>query len=423
MLKKFLASSNGTLVAVCLGWLLCAIDIVLLILFQEEIAQSLSLDVQKIRIGIGVGLLGSAIGGIWFAQLGDQVGRVKALAISVLFYSIATGLMAFIQDINQLYLLRFLAGMGTGGEWSIGFALLAEVSAQKKRGLMGGIVAMMFNIGTFIGILFYQSDLGWRWSFGLMATPAIFSWVFRMFLPESQTWLDLEHAKQKGLLNDALKAQTQKAPIQMILKTPWLKTTLLTTLVFTIMNFGFYAFSTLFMNYLQSSENGGLHLAKEAQFPFQLILNLASLVSVFTAGFLSDLIGRRKAFALFCTLGGIGFILLISQLNAGQIALDALKLPFALCCFGFGINGIMGIYTPELYPTHLRSTGPGFCQNIGKGIGGMAGPIICGILLKKSDFATVFELIGGMMILLVFVIWLLPEVGKREIKALEETVG
>ncbi len=82
----------------------------------------------------------------------------------------------------------------------------------------------------------------------------------------------------------------------------------------------------------------------------------------------------------------------------------------------------MGIYTPELYPTHLRSTGPGFCQNVGKGIGGLAGPIVCGILLKKSDFATVFEVIGACMILLVLVIWLFPEVGKREIKALEERV-
>ena len=152
----------STVIAVSLGWLFSAVDIILLILFQEEIAQDLNLEIQAVRIAIGVGLLGSAIGGLFFAQLGDRWGRVKSLGLSIILYSLATGLMAFSQSQLQLYTLRLIAGIGTGAEWSIGFALISEVWSSRSRGRVGGLVASMFNIGTFMAIALFQSPLGWR---------------------------------------------------------------------------------------------------------------------------------------------------------------------------------------------------------------------------------------------------------------------
>jgi MFS family permease len=284
---------KATVVAISLGWLFSAVDIILLILFQNEIASDLALELQTVRIAIGVGLLGSAVGGLFFAQLGDRWGRVKALSASIIIYSVATGLMAFSQSKFELFGLRFLAGIGTGAEWSIGFALLSEVWSPKSRGAIGGLVASMFNIGTFIAIGLFQSPLGWRGSFGIMVTPALFAIILRRIIPESPVWLDFQEAKRRGELKDDLVVASEKSPIRSAFSGPIKWTTIKLTLLFAVMNLGFYSFSTEFINYLQSDvSQGGLALEKAAQLPFQLTLNCASLVAVILAGWLSDRLGR-----------------------------------------------------------------------------------------------------------------------------------
>src|SRR5512135_139626 len=152
-----MANQRATVVAACLGWFFSAVDTVLLILFQKEVASTLGVDPQAIRIAIGVGLLGSAFGGIVLAQLGDRLGRVRTLGWSVILYSVATGGMAVAPNAPILMAFRFLAGVGTGGEWSLGFALIAEVWPRARRGTLGGIVSAMFNLGTFLAIGLYQS--------------------------------------------------------------------------------------------------------------------------------------------------------------------------------------------------------------------------------------------------------------------------
>ena len=409
----------STVVAVSLGWLFSAVDIILLILFQEEIAQDLNLEIQAVRIAIGVGLLGSAIGGLFFAQLGDRWGRVKALAISIILYSLATGLMAFSQSKLQLYALRLIAGIGTGAEWSIGFALLSEVWSNKSRGRVGGLVASMFNIGTFVAIALFQSPLGWRYSFGVMVFPAIFAVFLRRFIPESPVWLRFQKAKENGTLSLALAQEVERAPLKAALsgQSRWITFRLI--LLFTLMNLGFYSFSTVFINFLKAShEHGGLALDKTGQLPFQLLLNVASLFSVILAGSLSDFLGRKKASLLFCLIGFVGFLSLYSQLQvdlSSQSASTGLMLPFTLCCVGFGMNGVMGIYAPELFATHLRSTGPGLSQNLGKGLGGMIGPPLAGMLVVSQGFPVVLSLPAWLFLLTALLLFTFPEVGGKDL--------
>ena len=255
----------STVSAVSLGWLFGAVDIILLILFQEEIARDLSVELQTVRIAIGVGLLGSAFGGLFFAQLGDRLGRVKALSLSIIIYSVATGLMAFATTKMELFGLRFIAGIGTGAEWSIGFALLSEVWPSKSRGAVGGLVAAMFNLGTFIAILFFHSSLGWRLSFGIMLAPALFAIVLRRLIPESSIWLEFDQSRRAGTLSTALENQVKRPPIVAAFRgrAKWL--TFRTTLIFAVMNLGFYSFSTVFINFLKAATDpdGGLGLTKK----------------------------------------------------------------------------------------------------------------------------------------------------------------
>ena len=410
----------STVSAVSLGWLFGAVDIILLILFQEEIAADLAVELQTVRIAIGVGLMGSAFGGLFFAQLGDRLGRVRALAISIIIYSVATGLMAFASSKLELFGLRFIAGIGTGAEWSIGFALLSEVWPSKSRGAIGGLVAAMFNLGTFVAIMLFHSSLGWRWSFGIMVAPALFAIILRRIIPESPIWLKFNEARKSGNLSANLLSQVKRPPIVAAFRgtTKWL--TLRTTLIFAVMNLGFYSFSTVFINFLKasSSDGGGLGLSKEEQLPFHLALNIAGLLSVILAGWLSDRIGRRKAFVGFCLIGVSGFLWLSLELaginGSGPSAVtQTLIAAFAVCCMGFGVNGVMGVFTPELFPTYLRSTGPGVSQNLGKGIGGLMGPPLAGALVATQGYEYVLGLPLWVFLAIGCLIWTLPEVGGR----------
>lgn len=408
----------ATVIAVSLGWLFSAVDIILLILFQEEIAADLSVEVQALRVAIGIGLLGSAFGGLFFAQLGDRWGRVRALASSIILYSLATGLMAIAQSELQLYLLRFIAGLGTGAEWSIGFALLSEVWSDRSRGRVGGLVAGMFNLGTFVAIALFQSSLGWRYAFGIMVLPSLFAITLRRWIPESRVWLNLQHLRSSASLSDLRKNEIEMSPLKATFTQNCRGITWRLTLLFVLMNLGFYSFSTVFINYLKADlSSGGLGLDKEGQLPFQLALNITSFVSVVLAGTFSDFLGRRRAALGFCLLGFIGFTLLHVQLKEsyGIYSETTLLVPFSLCCMGFGINGVMGVFAPELFPTHLRSTGPGVSQNLGKGIGGMAGPPLAGFFVAQQGFPFVLGLPAYLFILIAVLIYSFPEVGGRSL--------
>ena len=406
---------RATIIAVALGWLFSAVDIILLILFQSEIAADLGLELHAVQVAIGVGLLGSAFGGLLFAQLGDRIGRVKALALSIIIYSTSTALMALSSSRVELYALRFIAGVGTGAEWSIGFALLSEVWPARSRGAMGGLVAGMFNVGTFVAIGLFQSSLGWRGAFGVMFTPALFAIMLRRLIPESPVWLDFQDAKARGVLSPTLSIIAEHSPVRAAFSGRARGLTLRLTLIFALMNLGFYSFSTTFINYLQSAPpQGGLGLDKAGQLPFQLTLNLASFSAVLSAGWLSDRLGRRRAALSFCILGLIGFSWLYIAMSQA-FTTDALLMPFALCCVGFGINGVMGIFAPELFPTPLRSTSPGVSQNLGKGVGGLIGPPLAGLLAVTLGYATVLSAPGLVFILIALLIYTLPEVGGRSL--------
>jgi MFS family permease len=409
---------NRSVLAACLGWMFSAVDIVLLILFQNDVADALGVPVQTIKMATGVGLLGSAIGGVVFAQFGDRYGRVRTLGWCVILYSLATAGMALSPNAAVLILMRFIAGFGTGGEWSVGFALVAEVSPRTGRGGLGGLVAAFFNIGTFVAIALFQAPLGWRAAFGVMALPALGVLWLRRNVPESPVWVALQEARKRGEVDEALEARFRRAPVRLLFAPGMVGLTLKTTLLFVLMNFPFYAFSTTFVDYLQSQ--GGLAMTKAQQAPYQVMLNTLSLAAAIGAGWLSDRVSRRLVFAGLCAAGATGAFLLYAAVKGAGYGVPAgLMAIFALATIGYGINGLVGTMAAELFPTHLRSTGPGFCQNVGKGLGGLAGPIIAGVMVTKQGFAPVLALPGFFLAALALYVWVLPRADAREVRPVE----
>ncbi len=411
-----------SIVAACFGWLFSAIDIVLLLIFQFDISKALHVAPAQIGLAIAAGSAGSAVGGILFTHIGDRYGRVRALGWSVVLYSAATAGMALSPNLSILVAMRFLSGIGTGGEWSLGFALVAEVAARRGRGALGGLVAAMFNVGTFAAIVMFQAHLDWRTAFGLMVLPSLGVIVLRRTVPESPVWLDLQEMRKRGEVEPELEAAYQRPPIALLFQGRLLRQTLLLTLVFALMNFAFFGFSTEFQRYLQEpASTGALGLSRGAQAPFQLSLNLASLISAVLAGVTSDKVGRRLSYTLFCALGAVASVALyqITSRASGTVP-SGLPLVFAAVVTAYGINGVIGTIASEIFPTHLRATGPGFTQNVGKGLGGSLGPMLVGPLIARVGYPLALSLPGTMLVLLGVLIWSLPAVGGREVKPVED---
>ena len=167
------------------------------------------------NVVIAVFLVGAATGGVLFGWLGDRIGRVRAMSFSVLTYALFTGCCGFVKKPEQIAVLRFIAALGMGGEWSLGVALVMEVWPNKSRGLMAGLIGAAANVGYFLvgvlGLLLNQvlakfgdgllsiglhadtvasltAFKGWRLMMLLGCTPALLTFFFRMFVPESKKW-------------------------------------------------------------------------------------------------------------------------------------------------------------------------------------------------------------------------------------------
>lgn len=414
---------TATVLAACLGWLFSAMDILLVIFLQEPIGRSLGASPESMKWAIGVGLLGSALGGMAFSQLGDRLGRARALALAIGLYSLSTGGMAIVPDVGWLMALRFLAGVGTGGEWSLGFALVTEVWRPRRRGLVGGLVASMFNLGTFLAIILYQSELHWRLVFGLAVVPALSIVYIRLRVPESRVWVALQLARTTGNLPESLQKKVRRVPLGEIFRGPLRGITLRGILLFALLNLAFYGFAPVFFNYLEwSPAQGGLGLSRREELPYQLALNLSSLVLSLVAGFLSDRLGRRLVFAGCALVGAAGFtaLLAVAQAHAPQAGPPpGLLAVFMVVTAGWGMNGVIGPLLAELYPTYLRATGPGMVQNLGKGIGGFFGPALGGWLVPLIGFPATVSSPGVIFALAAIGIYLLPGVDRREVAALE----
>jgi len=225
----------SALTAALLGWLFDGAEMGLFSLVGksalEDLLRRQSPELEKAAIDAQVGLnfgivlamflVGAATGGVLFGWLGDRIGRVRAMSLSVLTYALFTGLCGFAGTPLQLAILRFVASLGMGGEWALGVALVMEVWPNRSRGLMAGLIGAAANVGYMLvgfvglGLAALLADLppllsgwglppetvetlvsyrGWRLLMILGAAPALLTFLFRIFVPESEKW-QAEHGR------------------------------------------------------------------------------------------------------------------------------------------------------------------------------------------------------------------------------------
>jgi MFS family permease len=416
-------------IAAWLGWLFDGLDMHLyglvalpfvtaLVLNQNPgLAEDAATALAKDQSGIiqAAFLAGWALGGGFFGRLGDILGRSRALSLTILTYACFTGLSFFAQSWWQLLIFRFIAALGIGGEWAVGSALLAETWPKRWRPWIAAVLQTGVNLGVLLACLttYTMADLHPKWVFLVGVLPAFIVFWIRRHVPEPAEWhaAKASAVKQPGIL-DLFGKQVRR-------------TTLLTIVVCACGLTAWWAFMFWHAQHLRSlpeltqqltarhaadgiTEPVAKWVAGEKQrlvsIAFFLIIGV-SIVGNFFASFLARRFGYRHSIALMYA----GFFLAMAGTFMQARSWESLVW-FWFPCVGFfsGVFGLFTMYLPPLFPVLLRTTGAGFCYNIGR-LASAAGVAFSGVITRGVDFRTTLLCAAFLFLPALLVALILPE--------------
>jgi MFS family permease len=334
-------------------------------------------------------LLSWAAGGVLFGWLGDRLGRKRALFATIAIYALGTGLGALASNLGQLIACRTLAGLGIGGEWGIGAALIAETVAPARRVAAGVIMQTASPLGIVLASVVNYQIAGvwfaadphnsWRYVFLAGLAPLLIAVTVRLFLRESAAW-------------EASRARAPRAPTPRQLFTPELRRATLSgvfaavTAVLTW--WACNAFIPLLGSTLGAEYAAATHLAAPAarqlvaawQARASNAFNFGGLCGALAAIPLARWIGRRPLFMTYFLFSAAALAATFGLALAPALRLNLL---FLVGAGVYGVFGALTFYLPELFPARLRATGAGFCYNIGR-IFAASGPFIVGTVSARA---------------------------------------
>ena len=300
-------------------------------------------------------LIGWALGGAFFGRLGDLIGRSRSLSLTVLTYAAFTGLSFFAHTWWQLMIFRFLAALGIGGEWAVGSTLLAETWPKKWRPWTAAVLQTGVNLGVLVAVLAGNLLAGEhpRWIFLIGVAPALLVFYIRRHVPEPEAWAaEHSHAPKPSVLD--------------LFRGPTLRITLVSVGICAFSLTAWWAFMFWQTQHVRSLPEV-LTMSASARdslvnTTFGWVIGI-SIAGNFVAGLLAKLMGYKRAILLM--FGGI-FATMVAAF-APQHSVASMT-GFWLPAVGFW-SGVFGLFTmllPPLFPTLLRTTGAGFCYNIGR---------------------------------------------------------
>jgi MFS family permease len=390
------------------GWILDAMDVqILSFAFPAIIAAFAISNADAGLIGTST-LFASAFGG-WFAgALSDRFGRVRTLQITIVWFAVFTGLCGFAQNYAQLVTFRALMGFGFGGEWAAAAVLVGEIIRPENRGKAVGAMqsgwAIGWGLAAILATLFFSimpAEIAWRALFWVGVTPALMVFFVRRAVDEPAVFTKTR---------DNLAATGAKANFLEIFSPDIIKTTILTCILTTGAQGGYYAITTWLPTFLRTERK----LTVLGSGGYLAVIIVGSFIGYIVSAWLNDRIGRRANFILFA-LCSIVTVILYTQLPIDNTAI--MYLGFPLGFFASGIFSGMGPFLTELFPTRLRGSGQGFTYNFGRGVAAM-NPLFVGMLSARLPLG---QSIGVFAIaaygLLILAALLLPETKGRVLTA------
>jgi MFS family permease len=402
------ASERRTFWACFGGWALDAMDVQIFSFAIPAIIATFHLTNADAGLIGTVTLLTSAFGG-WFAgALSDRFRRVRTLQITIVWFAIFTFLCGFAQSYAQLFAFRALMGFGFGGEWAAGAVLMGEVIRAQHRGKAVGSVQSGWAIGWAIAALLatwlfsaFPQDTAWRGLFWVGLLPAGLVFFIRRLIEEPQVFV----ATKGGLA-----AKGTSANFLEIFSPSLLKKTVLTSILATGAQGGYYAITTWLPTFLRTERK----LTVLGTGGYLAVIIVGSFIGYLVSAYLTDRIGRRANFILFVVCS------LLTVIIYTQLAITdnmMLILGFPLGFFASGIFSGMGAFLTENFPTRVRGSGQGFAYNFGRGIAAL-NPFFVGLLSASLPLGQSIGVFAGIAYgIVIIAALLLPETKGRILTA------
>ena len=368
----------GTLVSAGFG--LENMDIMFLSFALSSIIGEFGLTTTEAGAISTVTNLGMLLGGILFGILADKFGRVKMLSLSILIFGLATGAIYFSHSVTSLYILRFIAGIGGGGEYGVGMTILAENFSKKKLGRTSSIVAVAGQVGAMCAAILSMNILptyGWRFLFLFGLVPVVLTVFIQKHLKESDSFKAIK-TENKGKISDLFK--TSQLTHQ----------TLVLMWMAIVQIAGYFGL----MNWLPTIMQKKLNLTVAGSSSWMIATIIGMSLGMLTFGQILDKLGPKVAFGLF--------------LIASSLAVYVLTIPTTLASLtlvgavvGYFSNGMFtgyGAVVSRLYPPEVRATANNVIMNTGRCIGGFSS-IVIGFILAHYSIMTVMLFISVLYIL------------------------
>ena len=392
---------RSSLVAGGLGWMLDAMDVMLYSLVLAHLMRDLGMGKGTAGGLNSLTLLASALGGIVFGFVADRVGRTRALMASILVYSVASGACGLSRTIVELGICRFILGLGMGGEWTTGAALIAETWRPEHRGKALGLMQSTWAIGEMLAIgvvAFVLPSFGWRAVFFVGVLPAVIVFWIRRRVPESEIWLRQRQPTSAGSLRILWRPDLRRNGI-----------------VATAMNacamFGYWGLFTWIPAYLSLPvEQGGRGLDLMKTTTWLLIMGIGKWLGYALFGFFADSVGRRRTYVTYLVVAAA----LVPLYGVARTPAWLLILGPLVAFFGTGYFSGFSAIVAELFPTEIRATAMGLSYNIGRGVSAAA-PAVVGLLADRFGLGSAFLLQAAAFFAAALLALALPETKGRRL--------
>ncbi|GAA1377926.1 MFS transporter [Peribacillus frigoritolerans] len=362
-----------------LGWMFDALDVGMLSFIIVALKQDWNLTSEQVGWIGSINSIGMAVGAVFFGAMADRVGRKNVFIITLLLFSIASGLSAAVSTLSLFLILRFLIGMGLGGELPVASTLVSESVEASKRGRVVVLLESFWAVGWILAALisyFIIPAYGWRVALLLSAVPALYALYLRLKLPDSPKYTELEKKQRTSVLSN----------MKSVWKKEYSRQTLVLWILWFCVVFSYYG---MFLWLPSVMVLKGFSMIQS--FEYVLIMTIAQLPGYFSAAWLIEKMGRKFVLITYLIGTAISAFFFGSAEGLALLIASGMFLSF----FNLGAWGALYAYTPEQYPTSVRGTGAGLAAGIGR-IGGVLGPLLVGYLVAAdtpiSSIFTIFTI-------------------------------
>jgi len=400
--------------AAWLGWLFDGLDMHLYVLVATPfVAELLQVSDQKDDLVKSCSawiqaafLIGWALGGSFFGIVGDRLGRSRTLMLTIFTYALFTGLSYFAQAWWHLLIFRFLAALGIGGEWAVGASLLSETWPKRWRTWLAAVLQTAVNLGVMLAAVasYVLADFPVRTVFLVGLLPAVLVLWIRRAVPETAEWHEAQaqaNQARPGFL-DLFRGRVRR-------------TTILTLLVCALTLTAHWAFLFWLPAHLRSLPelrhlgDGDMNRLVGR---FVWVVVIASITGNFVASALAHWFGYRRAIAILC-VGYFLSLLATFGVSHGELGLQIGCMAAGLCQ---GIFALFTMYLPPLFPTLLRTTGAGFCYNIGRIAAGL-GTVFFALFASVGDYGLALVYASFLFLPAAAIAWFMPDAREGEAPA------